>query len=116
MTRVSTYTRRFRVGTMRDRVQLQAAVETIDSAGQTIRTWTTAYADQPAQRLPMRGAEGIRGGQVEAQIDEIFVIHHRDNVTPEMRLLHNSRVYGIVYVNPIDGRLRYLELSCKAVV
>lgn len=116
MSRVQTYQRRFRLGAMRDRVQLQTATEAIDAAGQVIRTWATTYANQPAQRLPMRGEEASRGGQVEAQIDEVFVIHHRDNVTPQMRLLHNGRTYGIVYVNEKDGRQRYLELSVKAVV
>lgn len=108
--------RGFRLGAMRERVNLQTATETTDAAGQVIRTWTTTYASEPAQRMPMRGGEGARGRQVEAGIDEIFIIHFRESVTPQMRLVHDSRNYGIVYVNPVDGGRRYIELSCKAVV
>ncbi len=108
--------RGFRLGAMRERVNLQTATEATDAAGQVIRTWTTTYASEPAQRMPMRGGEGARGRQVEAGIDEIFIIHFRESVTPQMRLVHDSRNYGIVYVNPVDGGRRYIELSCKAVV
>ncbi len=108
--------RGFRVGAMRERVNLQSATETVDDAGQTIRTWAATYTSEPAQRVPVRGGEGSRGRQVEAGIDEIFIIHRRDSVTPQMRLVHDSRNYGIVYVNPVEGGRRYLELSCKAVV
>lgn len=108
--------RGFRVGAMRERVALQTATETVDDAGQVIRTWATTYTAEPAQRMPMRGGEGMRGRQVEAGIQEIFVIHFRENITPQMRLVHGSRTYGIVYVDPVDGGRRYLELHCKAVV
>lgn len=108
--------RGFRLGAMRERVQIQTATESVDSAGQTIRTWATTFANEPAQIMPVRGGEGLRGRQVEAGIDEIFVIHFRETVTPQMRLVHGSRTYGIVYVNPVEGGRRYLEVSCKAVV
>lgn len=106
----------FRLGAMRERVNLQTASEAVDDAGQSIRTWSTTYTAQPAQRVPIRGGEGTRGRQVEAGIDEIFIVHYRSSITPQMRLVHDSRNYGIVYVNPIEGGRRYLELSCKAVV
>lgn len=109
-------TRGFRLGAMRERLQIQTATETVDAAGQTIRTWVTTYVNEPAQRMPVRGGEGARGRQVEAGIDEIFVIHFRETVTPHMRVSFDSRTYGIVYVNPVEGGRRYLELSCKAVV
>lgn len=108
--------RGFRVGAMRERVNLQTATETVDAAGQVNRTWATTYLSEPAQRVPMRGGEGMRGRQVEAGIEEVFVIHFRENVTPQMRLVHDSRNYGIVYVEPVEGGRRYLELQCKAVV
>src|SRR5690606_31880816 len=106
----------FSVGKMRDRVQIQQATETIDAAGQVIRTWATLYADQPARWVPMRGEESQRGGQVEAQVDDVFEIRYRTGITPQMQLIHRGRTYGIVYVRERNGRLRYLELSVKAVI
>lgn len=108
--------RGFRLGAMRERINIQTATETVDDAGQTIRSWTTTFLNEPAQRMPVRGGEGLRGRQVEAGIDEIFVVHYRETVTPQMRIVHGSRTYGIVHVNPVEGGRRYLEISCKAVV
>ncbi len=107
--------RGFRVGAMRHMLSIQTATEAVDTAGQTIRTWVTTFANEPAQRMPIRGGEGLHGRQVEAGIDEIFVIHFKA-VTPKMRVVFDSVNYGIVYVNPVECGRRYLELACKAVV
>lgn len=107
-------TRGFRVGAMRERVQIQSASESADLAGQVIRTWSTTYANEPAQRMPVRGGESLRGRQVEAGIDEIFVTRFHADIVPQMRVVFDSRNYGIVYVNPVEGGRRYLELHCKA--
>lgn len=106
----------FRVGAMRERVNLQTSTSTMDDAGQPIRTWATTYENEPAQRVPLRGAESLRGGQVEAGVDEVFIIRFRDSVTPQMRLVHDGRNYGIVYAEPVEGGRRYMALSVKAVV
>ena len=104
------------IGAMRQRINIQTSTDTVDSAGQPIRSWSTTFTNEPAQRLPVRGGESLRGRQVEAGIDEIFVVHMRETITPQMRVVFDARNYGIVYVNPVEGGRRYLELMCKAVV
>jgi SPP1 family predicted phage head-tail adaptor len=107
---------RFRVGAMRDRIQIQTATELLDPAGQTIRTWTTTYANEPSQQVTVRGSEYLHGGQVEAGVDEIFIIRFRDSIVPQMRVVFGSRIYGIVHVNEVESGRRYIELHCKAVI
>lgn len=107
--------RGFRVGAMRERIDLETA--TVDeSTGQPIRTWASTLVGEPAMWTPTSGGESVRGRQVEAGIVAIFTVHFRASTyTVEQRILHNSQYYGIVYVKPIDGGRRYIELHCKAV-
>ena len=104
----------FRLGAMRERIDLQTPTSTLDDAGQPIRSWATTYSQEPAQRVPLRGKESLRGGQVQADVDEIFVIHYRDSITTQMRVVHNTRNYGIVYAEPVEGGNRFLLLAVKA--
>ena len=108
-------TRGFRVGAMRERLTVQNFTEAVDSNGQTIRTYATLYADEPSQWVPTGGGESLRGKQVEAGINAVFIVRFRDGYTPELRVVHNDETYGVVYVNQVDGGRRYIELQCKAV-
>ena len=96
------------------RVDVQTA--TVDeSTGQPIRTWTTTFSKEPAAWTPTAGTETIRGRQVEAGISGYFTVGFREGYSVEQRILHQSQYYGIVYVKPIDGGRRYIELHVKAV-
>lgn len=108
--------RGFRVGKMRERVNIQTATDNVDTTGQPIRTWNTTYTSEPAEFTPTSGGEFLRGRQIEAGINAVFVIHRRDSIVPQMRVVHSSTNYGIVHVRQVDGGLRYLELECKAVL
>lgn len=109
-------TRRDRRGAMVERINVQTA--TVDaSTGQPIRTWSTTLSNEPAQWTPTAGTEIVRGRQVEANIAAIFTVNYRDNTyTVEQRIVHNGEYYGVVYVKPVDGGRRYIELHCKATV
>lgn len=105
---------RFRLGSMRERIDVQTPTEVVDTIGQTIRTWTTTIDDEPAALDPVSGGETIRGKQVEAGITAIFTVHHRTTYTVTQQVVHEGMTYGIVYVKPVEGGLRYIELYCKA--
>ena len=106
--------RGFRVGTMRERVTVQSGTAAVDSVGQSVLTWTALYTDEPAMFEPVTGGETLRGKQVDAGVTAIFTVHYRSTYTPEMRLVHESTTYGIVYAKPVEGGRRYTELHCKA--
>lgn len=103
-----------RIGAMRERVTIQEPVETVDSIGQTIRTWSTVYADEPARYDPVSGGETLRGKQVEAGVTAVFTIHKRDGMSTTYRVQHAGNNYGIAYINPVDGGQRYQELRCQS--
>lgn len=108
--------RGFRVGAMRERVTIKTATDAVDTVGQSIRTWAATYTDEPASWEPVSGQETSRGKQVEAGITDIFLIHYRQNIVPQMQVVFGTKTYGIVYVKQIEGGRRYIELQCKATV
>ena len=105
---------RFRLGSMRERIDVQTATETVDEIGQTIRTWADTIEDEPATLDPVSGGETIRGKQVEAGITAVFTVHHRTTYAPTQQIVHDGLTYGIVYVKPIEGGKRYIDLHCRA--
>lgn len=106
----------FKVGQMRHRITLQVATESVDTSGQTIRTWAADLFKEPAQWIPTSGGETIRGKQIEAGINAVFIVRYRnDKYTPLKRISFDDRTYGIVHVKDIDGLRRYTQLECKAV-
>ena len=108
-------THNFRIGAMRERINIQTSTDSVDDAGQPIRTWATTYTNEPAQYTPTSGGETLRGRQIEAGIAAVFTIHRRTSIVPQMRIVYDSTNYGIVHVRPVEGGRRYVELECKAV-
>lgn len=108
--------RRFRVGAMRERINIRSSTDVVDTAGQPIRTWSTVYANEPAEFTPTSGGESLRGRQIESGINSVFVVHYHADIVPTMQVVHGSTIYGIVRVRQTDGGKRYMELECKAVV
>lgn len=101
------------VSSMVHRIDVQTA--TVDeSTGQPIRTFATTFSKEPAAWTPTAGTEVVRGRQVEAGIAGYFTVGYRDGYSVEQRVVHNGLYYGIVYVKPIDGGRRYVELHVRA--
>lgn len=107
---------RHRLGRMRERVNIYDPVETVDSAGQPVVTWSVRYAMEPAAFDPVRGGETSRGRQVEAGVTAIFTVHYRTTFTPGQSIVCRGVRYGVVFVDAVEGGTRYTELHCKAVV
>lgn len=105
--------KRFAIGDMRDRIDIQSKTETVDNAGQPIVSWSTSLAGEPAKYEPINGSEVMRGRQLESNVKVVFTIHYRPGITDDMRVLHNGKYYGILYVHEVDGGRRYLELQCE---
>lgn len=101
------------VSSMIHRIDVQTAT-TDDSTGQPVRTWSTTFTKEPAAWTPTAGTETVRGRQVEAGIVGYFTVGYRDGYSVEQRISFGSQYYGIVYVKPIDGGRRYIELHVRA--
>lgn len=106
--------RNLRVGGMRYRVTIQSpAVAT--SVGVPNVSWSDTLTNEPADYEYVRGGQSARGRQVEEGVDAVFTVRYRPGYTPKQRVVFESENYGIVFVRPVGGRNRYLELHVKVV-
>ena len=97
-------------GRKRHRITIQEPVESQDATGQPIVTWSTVWADEPAEFVPMGGIEAMRGKQYEAGTKAMFKVNYRTGYTTKMKVVFDSVSYGITHVNPVDGLRREIEL------
>lgn len=105
---------RIKTAAFRQRCTIQQPVESQDAAGQPVVTWTDFLKDEPCQFIPSGGTENMRGRQLEASINGMFVVRKRTGYNTKMQVKFNGEEYGIVYVNPVDGLDRYLELMVRS--
>lgn len=99
---------------MRHRVTIQSVVSTLDSSRQTVYTYTTRYADEPAAYRQVTGGEYVRGRQIEAGTTAIFEVNYRDGYMVTDRVLFKGVYYGVVRIDQPDGVDRFTILHCSA--
>jgi SPP1 family predicted phage head-tail adaptor len=85
-------------------------VETQDETGEPIVTWRTFLVAEPAEFLSTKGFEQMRGMQLEAGTQGVFRVRYREGYTEQMKIVHLGQDYGIQYLNPVDGRQRFIDI------
>jgi head-tail adaptor len=112
-----------KAGTYRQRVSLQSLVETIDSYGQPIQSWTT-LATFSAEVRPLKGSEILNIKQVWATASH-FIKHRYLGVAldpnPKQRYLlqkpgEPQRIFNILNSNNVEERNRSHESICEEYV
>lgn len=101
-----------RAGRLDRMVTLQQRVPTRNSFNEQIDTWTE-LATVPASALFNRGQERFVAQQAAAEVDVLFTIRWRADITPMNRLVFEGRTYNIVSVAELPRR-RGLELMATA--
>lgn len=109
--------RGIRVGALRHRITVQTASKTDGSLtqGQRIVSWTNRLTDEPADYEFASGGQSSRGRQVEETVRAIFTVRYRSGYSTEEQVVFDGETYGIVHIEPVVGRDRYLRLHCKSV-
>lgn len=102
----------FSVGRMRERIDIETGTDS-STDGQPNPTWAATFSNVPAQFTPTTGGETISGQMVQANISAVFTVRHQDGYKPTQRVKHGTQYYGIVYIKPVDGGRRYVQLHCK---
>lgn len=92
-------------------ITIQSATETKDSFGAPIQTWAT-LASVWAQIKEVRGKEYFAAQAVNSEVDTIFAIRYRSDVTTKMRISYDSKTYDIQSVVEV-GRRDGLELYTR---
>ena len=102
-----------RAGMLRHRVTLQRFQQGQDAYGGPVETWedvATVWASLEA----MSGREFFASQQAQSEVTQRIRIRYRADVTADMRVIHNGKVFNIVAPLP-DNRGRELVLMCREV-
>ena len=84
------------------------------NTGEPSETWST-LGKAWAEVKPLSGRELFAAQQVEAQVTHQVTMRYRDDVMPDMRISHNSRVLNIEIPINVGERGRELQHLCTEV-
>lgn len=99
-------------GRLRQRVQIQAASESLGGFGDAVQTWTTV-ATRWASVEPLSGRELWQAQQVQSDVTHKVTLRPAGlTVSPKMRIVHKTRTLSIQSVRDVEERGIALELMC----
>jgi SPP1 family predicted phage head-tail adaptor len=100
------------IGSLRHRITFQQRVLAADGGGGFTETWQNVAASPEvyASIEALSGGEGLQSGQLSTSVSARFVVRHRTDITPNMRIQKGSAVYNIVSVSDKDGSGTFLDI------
>jgi len=109
-------------GKLRHRITIQKPVFTQDqeTGAPSPITWQDVYVDLAAEVRPPSartyGArEMIAANQIQSRIVADVTIRFKNDLTPDMRILHRSTIYNIAGLLPDNNSgLEYLTIPCSS--
>lgn len=96
------------IGDLRERLALEAPLDTPDGGGGVTRGWALLAEVWGAIR-PSTGSERAEADGVCGYVSHEIWIRHRTDVTPDMRLRLATRVFEIRAVMDVNERRRHLR-------
>jgi SPP1 family predicted phage head-tail adaptor len=102
------------IGALRQRVTLEAPVDTPDDSGSMTRSYAP-LAQIWAKLTPLSGEARFVAEREEQAITCVVLIRWRADVTSRMRLVAGARALLIHSVYDPDGRRRFLLCRCEEI-
>lgn len=99
-------------GDLSTRITIQERTSSTDALGQPVETWSELISCWADVRH-VSGAEAIKGGADMSTVKASMRIRWRVGITPAMRVLIGSVVYGIVAVLPDMRHREHVDLVCE---
>lgn len=97
-------------GLMRHRLTIERAVETRNSVGEVVETWTT-FQQVRARVVPRGGKETKDGRLIYAPGSAAIYLRYRPGVTSKMRVRWGDRYYRIENIRNHDENRRDLVIE-----
>jgi len=97
------------IGSMRHRLILQSPTDTVDSYGQSIRSWTT-YTTVWGQVIAQGGTEVQQAGQLSGLVTYQVVIRTLSTVGMTHRMIWENKTLNIQSVIPLDGERKFIRI------
>jgi SPP1 family predicted phage head-tail adaptor len=102
-------------GRLRHPITIQSVTRAPDDSGTPVDTWTD-HAQVWSEAMAVGGSETVRGRQVHAEATMLFFVRHRSDITVDMRVSWQGRLWGLVYAGDPYGDEKWLRLEAKAQV
>ncbi len=100
------------IGAMRDRIEVQSVTETKDGIGSPVQSWATLYTLWADVRQASN-SETWRRQQMQSAAGWTIVIRYHADLTPQMRVKWNSRVFQIRGLENPDTVKRFLVIAAE---
>lgn len=106
-----------RFGKLDRQITFQALTEVKDAMGGITETWANLATDPTvwAEKRDMAGRETWASQQYNAEIDTVFIVRYRSDITPKMRIAYDGRYYNIEAIKEF-GRRDGLEIMAGTVL
>ena len=101
-------------GKLRHRITLQTPVEARNGYNEAITTWSTV-ATVWASVEPISGREFFAAEHVQSEVTHRVRMRWQSGITPDMRVLFDSRVLKVEAVINYGERRTDLQLMCQEV-
>ncbi|WP_417848373.1 phage head closure protein [Thalassoglobus sp.] len=101
-----------RAGELRHLVTIQQRSVTRDDFGAESEVWTT-FSQVWAKVQPLSGQELEHAQAMHSETTHKITIRYLADMTPEMRIQHDSRTLEILSIKNLDERSIQLELLCR---
>lgn len=101
------------IAELRHYVDIQQPVVSVDSHGQTVRTWQNVEVKLPA-KMTVKSHSSRDGGDKQVGWQEtIFTIRARVGFWDTYRVVYEGRYYAIQGIADIDGSGKWLEIKTE---
>lgn len=100
-----------RISDLAHRAALEREVRTSDGGGGASVTWELV-AEVWAAIMPVSGREHADADALHGEVSHEVWVRYRDDVTPDMRLRIDTRVFDVRAVLNAGDEKHFLKLSC----
>jgi SPP1 family predicted phage head-tail adaptor len=100
---------------MRHRVDIQEPIYTVDeNTGAREITWQSILKNvlEPAAINPLSGREFLAAQAVQSNVNTRIIVREQ-RISPDMRIVHNGRIYNIKAVLPDPTLQKHINLMCE---
>lgn len=106
-----------RAGKLDQIIAIQALTSGVDGMGSPTESWATATgAPTRAERMPLRGAELVQAGKLEAKRPCKFRIRRWAGLNETYRITHGGLTYKILSIEDYDRSGRDMVVWAEAEV
>lgn len=102
-------------GALRQRIELQSAVEMRDAIGGVVRAWSTV-ATVWGEIKPITAREVVANSQVQGRVTHFVRVRYYSALRQSWRLKYGSRVFNISGIRDADERKKIMVVDAVEAV